>query len=202
MAGEAERDATQILHSLTRGDTSALSRLMPLVYDELHALAAQCLAKARPDQTLQPTALVHEAYLRLIDQSRVRWESAAHFLAVAAQAMQRVLVDHLRNRHARKRGGDWRKITLAEDVALSRERDVDVLALDEALTELAALDERQSQIVVFRFFGGMRMEEVAQVLGISKRTVEEDWRMARAWLHWKLTRGQTTEDGGGAAGST
>ncbi len=191
MAVGPSQEATQILDLLSGGDRAAVDKLMPLVYEQLHALAEHFLVREPPSATLQPTALVHEAFLKLIDQTRVQWQSRAHFLAVAAQAMRRVLLDHWRGKQAAKRGGQWRRVTLDEDVALSRERDLDGIALDEALTELGALDERQGQVVLYRFFGGMTNDEVAHVLGVSTRTVEDEWRMARAWLHRHLSASKT-----------
>ena len=189
MTRDAHPDAERIqalLAELQAGDTQAARRLMPLVYDEFREIAARYLRRERGNHTLQPTALVNEAYLRLIDQSRVQWQGKTHFFAVGAQAMRRVLVDHARSRERLKRGGQRARVTLDEAVALSPERDEDVLALDEALEKLAALDDRQARIVELRFFAGLNVEEVAQLLGVSKRTVEGDWTMARAWLHREL----------------
>ena len=180
---------TETLAQLGEGDETAPARLMPLVYEELRSIAAGYLARAHSTVSLQPTVLVHEAYLRLVDESGIKWQGRAHFRAVAAQAMHHILVDHMRSRLSAKRGGDWRKITLDEGQAVLPERTVDLLALDEALTALAGNDARQCQIVVFRFFGGMTTKEIAHVLGVSSRTVEEDWRMARAWLHRRLSGG-------------
>lgn len=159
---------------------------MPLVYDELRRLANHYLRQERSDHTLQPTALVHEAYLKLIDQSRVDWQNRAHFFGVAAQSMRRILVDHARSHRASKRGGVQQKLALDEAVDYSQPRDIDLLALDDALNLLAKLDERQSQVVELRFFGGLTIEETAAALGVSPATVKVDWSMAKAWLHREI----------------
>jgi RNA polymerase sigma-70 factor (ECF subfamily) len=181
-------DVTQILKKASRGDASAVDRLMPLVYEELRALAESYLQRERPDHTLQATALVHEAYLRLIKQEDVDWRNRAHFFAVAAQAIRRILVDHARGHQSAKRGGDRKRVCLDHDLALP-EPDLDLLALDEALEELARLHERQARIVELHFFGGLSLKEVAEYLGLSSRTIDGDWCMARAWLRSKLREG-------------
>ena len=181
---------TQLLAGLQDGDPSVAARLLPLVYEDFRALALRHLARERAGHTLQPTALVHEAYLKLVDQTRVNWQGRTHFFAVGAQAMRRILVEHARSRRREKRGGDRQRVELDEGAALAPERGVDLLDLDEALRRLEALDERQARVVELRFFGGMNMEEVAQALGVSKRTAEGDWRMARAWLHRELAAGE------------
>ncbi len=181
-------DATQILAELNAGRADAAERLLPLVYDEFRAMAARYLRHERGNHTLQPTALVHEAYMKMVDQSRIDWQGRTHFFAVAAQAMRRVLIDHARHHRRQKRGGGRHKIALDEAVALSPQREEEVLALDEALQRLAEIDARQAKVVELRFFGGLTVEEVAKVLGVSKRTVEGDWTMARAWLKRELTR--------------
>jgi len=160
---------------------------MPLVYDEFRALAAHHLAGERKNHTLQPTALVHEAYLRLIDQTRVDWQGRTHFFAIGSQAIRRVLIDHARGKARAKRGGGMARVTLDDAIALAPQRDEDLLALDEALEKLEKLDPRQAKVVEMRFFGGMTVEEVAEALGVSKRTVEGEWTMARAWLLRELT---------------
>jgi RNA polymerase sigma factor (TIGR02999 family) len=187
-------DVTQILQEVSQGDKDAPARLMPLVYDELRRLADHYLRQERPDHTLQPTALVHEAYLKLIDQSRVEWQSRAHFLGVAAQLMRRILVDHARRHHALKRGGFRQKLSLDEAVDYSQTRDLDLVALDDALNALAQFDERQSRIVELRFFGGLTIEETAEALGISPATVKVDWNMAKAWLRREISRGNEQGD--------
>ncbi len=161
---------------------------MPLVYDELRALAEAYLQRERPDHTLQATALVHEAYMRLIKQEDVDWQNRAHFFAVAAQAIRRILVDHARGHQSAKRGGDRKRVHLDQNLTLP-EPDLDLLALDEALEELARLHERQARIVELHFFGGLSLKEVAEYLGLSSRTIDGDWYMARAWLRSKLREG-------------
>ena len=179
-------DVTEVLNQMRGGDTRAADKLLPLVYDEFRALARHYLSQERGNHTLQPTALVHEAYMKLVDQTRVDWQGRSHFFAVAAQAMRRILVDHARSRQREKRGGGRARVLLDDAVALSPQKDEDVLALDEALERLAALDPRQAKVVELRFFGGMSVEEVAQALSVSKRTVEGDWTFARAWLSREL----------------
>jgi RNA polymerase sigma factor (TIGR02999 family) len=178
----AREDVTRMLIDWSGGDRDAAARLMPLVYDELRQLARQYLQRERPDHTLQATGLVHEAYLRMVDQSTTTWQNRAHFLGVAAQVMRRILVDYARSHRAEKRGGGWDKLAFEEALVPAPERSVDVLALDEALKDLQALDPQQSQIVEMRFFGGLTNEEIGEVLHVSPRTVKREWRMARAWL--------------------
>jgi RNA polymerase sigma factor (TIGR02999 family) len=177
---------TALLRLAEQGDRDVVGRLLPLLYDDLHAQAVRYLAREGKDPVLQPTLLVHEAYLRLVDQSRVHWQGRSHFLAVGAQAMRRVLVDMARERRRLKRGGDRQRITLDDALALSPGRDEDLLAVDEALHRLAELDPRQARIVELRFFAGMTVAEVAEVLGVSKRTVEAEWTAVRAWLRREL----------------
>lgn len=164
-----------------KGDSSALGKLMPLVYKELRQLAKNYMAAERPGHTLQTTALINEAYLRLVDHKEMQWQNRAHFLAVAAQAMRRVLVDHARTRDAAKRGGGAAKASL-EDAARVAARPEELIALDEAMTDLAAIDPRKSQVVELRYFGGLSVEETAEVLGVSPVTVMRDWSTAKAWL--------------------
>lgn len=180
------KDVTQLLLDWSNGDQQALDQLLPLVYDELHRLAEHYMRRERPDHTLQPTALVHEAYLRLIDQQRVRWRNRAHFFAIAAQAMRRILVDHARRHQARKRGSGQR-VPLDEARAVPSLPEMDLVALDEALTRLAEFDPRQSRIVELRFFGGLSIEETASVLQLSPATVKREWQLAKAWLYRALT---------------
>jgi len=187
-------DVTQILQEVSGGDQNAPARLMPLVYDELRRLADHYLRQERPDHTLQPTALVHEAYLKLIDQTRVDWQNRAHFFGVAAQLMRRILVDHARRHRASKRGGFQQKLTLDEAVDYSQPRDLDLVALDDALNALALMDERQSRIVELRFFGGLTIEETAEALNVSPATVKVDWSMAKAWLRREIGRGSDHGD--------
>ena len=179
---------TQILVDLGNGDRSAAKRLMPLVYDELRGLAGWYMQQERADHTLQATAIVHEAYLRLIDQSRVDWKGRAHFFAVAAEMIRRVLVDHAREHDAAKRGGGARKVSLTDSVGASEGPDIELLCLDAALDELGRLKERHRKVVELRFFGGLNIEETAQVLEVSPQTVRSDWRIARAWLRQHLDR--------------
>ena len=192
MRREVEDDLTELLVSLERGGDApspTAADLFPRVYKELRRLAATYLRQERAGQTLQATALVNEAYLRLVDQTRVEWRGRTHFFAVAAQAMRRILVDHARARLCEKRGGDLERVTFIDEVfADSSECGLeDIIALDEALTKLAALDPRQARLVEQRFFGGLSVEEAAAELGISKRTAEGDWMHARAWLNRALT---------------
>lgn len=189
----APGDATAILASVGNGDAAAAARLLPLVYDELRALAGRQMQRESPGQTLQPTALVHEAYLRLVDQTRVDWKGRAHFCAVAATMMRRVLVEHARARNRRKRGEDWQQITLEEaDPASDGPDRVDLLALDEALTRLAKEDEREARVVELRYFAGLDVEQTAIAMDVSPRLVEQDWAMAKVWLKRELSRGDRT----------
>ncbi len=169
---------------------------MPVVYEELRRLAKQHLRRERPDHTLQATALVHEAYLRLVDQRAVTWQNRAHFFGVAAQLMRRILVDYARRRQAAKRGGAALKVSLNELVLAAEERSEEVVALDEALERLAAMDPRQGRVVELRIFSGLTVEETAEVLGISPATVKREWTMARAWLSREIRPGSRGETGG------
>jgi len=185
-------DVTALLLAWNQGDRDALERLMPLVYQELHRIAAAHFRRERPEHTLQATALVHEAYLKLVDQRHARWENRSQFFAVAATLMRRVLVDHARAQAADKRGAGATRLSLgdvAEPRAIGGEADVDVLALNEALDKLAALDPRQARVVELRFFGGLDLEETASTTETSLTTVKRDWIMARAWLYRELGGG-------------
>ncbi len=162
------------------------SRLFPLVYDQLKAVAENYFRRQPANHTLQPTAVVHEAYLRLVDEPNARWNSRAHFLAVAAKAMRHILIDHARHRKTARRGGDCEQRTLVESLTPAPESAVDLLVLDEALTRLTELSERMARVVELRYFGGLTVEEVAQVIGVSKRTIEGDWETARVWLAREL----------------
>jgi RNA polymerase sigma-70 factor, ECF subfamily len=178
---------TQLLIDWSKGDQAALEKLMPLVYDELRRLASNYLRRERASHTLQPTALVNEAYLKLVDQRHAKWQNRAQFFGISAQLMRRILVDHARQHRAAKRGGSKQQrlsITSAERVA--KQPEIDLLALNEALDELTIMDPQQAQIVELKFFGGLSIEETAEVLGISHATVERDWKMARAWLRRQL----------------
>jgi RNA polymerase sigma factor (TIGR02999 family) len=182
------KEITEMLIHWSNGHQEVLADLMPLVYDELRRSAAHYLGRERPDHTLQPTALVHEAYLRLVDQSRVRWQNRAHFFGIAAKLMRQILVDHARANRAAKRGGTAFKLTLDDAAGVCEEGSLDLVALDEALTRLAALDLQQGRIVELRFFGGLTIEEAAEVLQISPATVKREWITAKAWLHCTLTK--------------
>ena len=186
-------DITVLLAELGAGNRTAESRLMPLVYAELRRLAGRYMRRERPDHTLQPTALVHEAYLRLVGQREISWQNRAHFFGVAAQLMRRILVDHARAHRAEKRGGHETKIALEEGLAFAQGKSADLLALDEALTRLAQQDPRQCRAVELRFFAGLSEDEVAEVLGISTRTLKRDWRVARAWLYKEIATVSTSK---------
>lgn len=186
---ESEPDVTQILHEIVDGHQSASERLLPLVYDEMRAIAVRAMREERADHTLQPTALVHEAYLRLVG-SNVEWQGRQHFLATGARAMRRLLINHARDRRAQKRGlGDWARVTLDEAIADVEDRSIDVLALDEAMERLAALDARQATLVELRFFGGLTMNDAAEMLGITIDKARGDWAIAKAWLTRELRKG-------------
>jgi len=185
---EAEGQVTQILRELQNGDKTAEARLIPIVYAELRRLAGYYLRGERSGHTLQPTALVHEAYIRLTGMQGVEWQGRSHFFAVSAHVMRHILVDHARAQAATKRGGDWEPVTLDEARAVSLSRPEQFVALDEALQRLSAMDARQSRIVELRFFGGLTEEEIAEVLGLSTRTIKRDWRLARAWLYDQIAR--------------
>lgn len=180
-------DVTQLLVNWNQGDPKALEALTPLVYDELRKLARRYLRRERPDHTLQSTALVHEAYLRMVDQRQVRWQNRAHFFGVAAQIIRRILVDHARAHNADKRGADAVKLPLDEAMAIPEARQIDLVALDDSLNSLASFDLQQGRIVELRFFGGLSIEETAEVLGVSPATVKRDWAMAKAWLYRDMT---------------
>ena len=191
MTQPSPQDITRMLIDWSNGDSEALSKLMPVVYAELRRQAVRHLRRERAGHTLQPTDLIHEAYLRLVDQNNVRWQNRAHFYAVAAQSMRRILVDHARRRHRAKRGGSLAVVLpLNEELLMAEQSDVDLLALDEALTRLAAIDQRQSQIVELRFFSGLTIEETATVIGASRTTVKDDLNMAKAWLRRELGGGR------------
>jgi len=184
---QAPQNVTQLLIGWGQGDKEALDRLVPIVYDELRRQAARYLRHERAGHTLQTTALIHEAYIRLIDQKNVHWQNRAHFFGIAAQLMRRILVDHARTRKRAKRGGSDIRVPLEDAVAIARAPQLDVVALDEALNRLAEIDEQQGKIVELRFFSGLTVEETAEVLGISPATVKRDWSMAKAWLHREIS---------------
>jgi RNA polymerase sigma factor (TIGR02999 family) len=191
MTPPPSENVTQLLKAWSSGDRAALDRLVTAVYEELKRQAARYLRNERPGHTLETTALVHEAFLRLVDQRQVEWQNRAHFFGVAAQLMRRILVDHARGRRAAKRGGAAVAVTLdsgAEQI-VPQESGVDMLALDDALTRLSSLDAEQAHIVELRYFAGLSIEETATVLGVSPATVKRDWSMARAWLKRELSPG-------------
>jgi RNA polymerase sigma factor (TIGR02999 family) len=184
---------TELLLRWSGGDGEAREKLVPLVYEELRRLARNCLAGQRQGHTLQSTALVHEAYLRLADHTSVRWNNRVHFFAVAATLMRRILVDHARMKHAKKRGGDCTTLVLNEAVALPKQKkDVDLIALDEALNSLATLDPRQCRLVELRFFAGLSIDETSKVLEISPATIKREWATARIWLLREMSRSAQT----------
>jgi RNA polymerase sigma factor (TIGR02999 family) len=185
---ESVDDITTLLVAWGQGDEAALQQLIPLVHRELHQIAGRCLKRERPGHTLQPTALVNEAYLRLIDVRRVDWKNRTHFLAMSARLMRRVLVDFARSRQYQKRGGGVMRVSLDEAHRVSTERGQDLVALDEALSALSAIDERKARVIELRFFGGLTVEETAEVLDVSRDTVLRDWRLARAWLMQELLK--------------
>ncbi len=180
-------EVTQLLLEWNAGNHDALEKLMPLVYKELRRLAHQYLGKERAGHTLLTTDLVHEAYLRLVDQQRVRWQNRAHFYGIAAKLMRRILVDHARGKKRIKRGAGAQRVSLDEAAVVASQSKVDILALDEALTRLAEIDQRKARVVELRFFGGLEVEEAAEFLRLSPITVLRDWKMAKAWLHRALS---------------
>lgn len=191
MPNEQTHEVTKILQEWSKGDHQAAERLFQLVYDELKRQARKHLSRERADHTLQPTALVHEAYLKLVDQTVLKAENRAHFYGIAARVMRRILVDHARQHNAEKRGGAAQKLSL-DDVDISlKQNSSDLIALDEALTNLAKFDERKSRVVELLYFGGMENEEAAQVLGVSEKTIRRDWQMAKMWLSRELSLNAT-----------
>ena len=188
-------EVTQLLKAWGQGDGDALARLIPLVQEELHRLAHRYMSREKPDHTLQTTALVNEIYLRLVDLAQVNWQDRAHFFAISARMMRRILTDFARARNYQKRGGTALHVSFDEGLAVSKEQDAEIMAIDEALVALAAVDARKSQVVELRFFGGLSVEETAEVLKVSPETVKRDWRLAKAWLHRALS-GEKKDDGG------
>ena len=187
---EVPKDAeniTDLLVSYGRGDKESLDKLMPVVYDELRRQAARYLRREQPGHTLQTTALIHEAYVRMVDQRNVQWQNRAHFFGIAAQMMRRILVDHARTKKRAKRGGSDIRVSLDDATVAVKGQDLDVVAVDEALTRLEKFDKQQSRVVELRFFSGLTVEETAEVMGISPATVKRDWSMAKAWLHRELS---------------
>jgi RNA polymerase sigma factor (TIGR02999 family) len=182
-----ERDITGLLHACSDGDREAFERLIPMVYEDLRAIAHNRLARERPDFTLNTTGIVHEAYIRLVPQATATWRDRAHFFAVSSKVIRGLLIDHLRARNAAKRGGGAIELPISDDLHGAAPRTVDLVALDEALTRLGDMDPRLEQVVEYRFFGGLTMEETAEALGTSLRTAERDWRRARAYLYEALS---------------
>lgn len=194
MTAPSHQGVTQLLKAWGNGEQQALDELVPLVYNELRRLAHRYMGRERSAHLLQPTALVHEAYERLVDLKDVSWQNRAHFFGVSAQVMRRILVDYARSRRSGKRGGEWRQVPLNEAVAVFRDRRTDIVALDDALHTLAEIDTRKSSVVEMRFFGGLSIKEVAEVLKVSPETVLRDWRLARVWLLRELGKGTADED--------
>jgi RNA polymerase sigma factor (TIGR02999 family) len=194
MASPSPHGVTRLLKAWSGGEQEALEQLVPLVYHELHRLAHRYMATERHGHTLQSTALVHEAYQRLIDLQDMNWQNRAHFFAVSAQLMRRILVDYARSRRYSKRGGELRRVALNEAVAVFRDRRQDVVALDDALCALARIDARKAQVVELRFFGGLSVDETAEVLHVSSDTVLRDWRLAKTWLLRELSNREEDQD--------
>ena len=188
MGQTSTNEITKLLHGWQGGDGAALDALVPVVYKELRRLAHYELRKERPDHTLQSTALVHEAYFRLVGRDLPQWEGRTHFFAIAAQLMRQILVDYARRRRASKRGSGVCMLTLDDAMAMPQGKDVDVVAVDDALNTLAEVDPRQSRVVELRFFAGLSLEETSEVMGIATATVQRDWTAARAWLHREISR--------------
>jgi RNA polymerase sigma factor (TIGR02999 family) len=186
---DSRGEVTRLLDEIGHGKADAMEKLLPLVYDELRRLASVYFRRERSDHTLQPTALVHEAYLKLVDQRIVRWESRGHFLGVAATLMRRILMDYARGHDAVKRGGLQQRVLLDDGMALTEQRAVEMIALDSALTQLALIDPEQARIVELRFFGGLSVEETAEVLNMSTATVKRYWNSAKAWLYREIEKG-------------
>jgi RNA polymerase sigma factor (TIGR02999 family) len=187
-------EVTQLLLDWGNGDKAALDKLVPVVYQELRRLARHYMRRERPGHTLQTSALVNEAYMRLVDYEHMRWQSRAHFFAVAAQAMRRILVEHARKRHFAKRGGGAVRVSFDEAATVSGKQAADLIALDDALTSLETIDPRKSRIVELRYIGGLNIEETAEALAISPATVQREWRSAKAWLYREIKQGETIDE--------
>lgn len=184
MSEHSPDQITQMLLELTDGNKEVVNQILPHIYDELRKLASSYLRKERSNHTLQPTALVHEAYMKLIDQNRVQWQNRAHFFGIAAQVMRRILMDHARKHTADKRGGEFEKLPIEEEILIvSQDKSSELIALDEALEELAKIDPDKAKIVELRYFGGLSIEETAEVMGVSVPTINRHWKMAKAWLY-------------------
>ena len=188
MSSTSPQEVTRLLLDWREGNHAALNQLLPIVYSELHQQAARYLRRERPDHTLQATALVHEAYLQLIDQAQVNYQNRAHFFGAAAQAMRRILVDHARAHQAEKRGAGEANLPLDEAIGVAENRSADLIALDDALNELAQMDPQQSRVVELRYFGGLSIEETAIALNISPATVKREWNLAKVWLHHEIKK--------------
>lgn len=189
MSENSQPDITQMLIEMTDGNTEVVNQILPLIYSELRKLASSYLRRERSDHTLQPTALVNEAYLKLIDQKKVVWQNRAHFFGIAAQVMRRILLDHARKHTAEKRGGAAEVLPIEEEIlVVSHEKSAELIALDEALENLAKMDEQKAKIVELRYFGGLSIEETAEVMGVSVPTINRQWRMAKAWLYGQVAR--------------
>lgn len=188
MKKRSSDEVSELLIAWSNGDQAALDKLIPLVYQELHQLASRYMRQEDPGHTLQTSALVNEAYLKLVDQRNVKWQNRAHFFAIAAQLMRRILVDHARTRTRVKRGGDQKKISFDETAIASNEKAAEFIALDDALTALAKLDAQKSRIVEMKIFCGLNIEEIAEVEKVSPSTIEREWRKAKAWLHTEIQR--------------
>ncbi len=189
MSQESTHDITRMLIELTDGNTEVVNSILPHIYDELRRLAGSYLRRERADHTLQPTALVHEAYMKLIDQKKVKWQNRAHFFGIAAQVMRRILLDHARKHKADKRGGEAEKLPLEEEIlVVSHEKSNELIALDDALDALAAIDPQKAKIVELRYFGGLSIEETAEVMGVSVPTINRQWRTAKAWLYGQIAK--------------
>jgi RNA polymerase sigma factor (TIGR02999 family) len=189
MGGVSTKSVTALLQCWGQGDSAALEKLLPLVYNELRRIANRQLRRERPDHTLQPTVLVHEVYLKLVDQNRMEWRNRAQFYGVAAQLIRRILVDRVRDQRTAKRGAGAVKLTLEEAAFEPAGRDIDLIKLDDALLSLSRKDEQQSRVVEMRFFGGLSIEETAEALGVSASTVKRDWLAAKAWLYRHMSKG-------------
>ena len=189
MSTASPQDVTRLLQAWSRGEQSALEKLVPIVYRELHLRARRCMAREREQHSLQTTALIHEAYLRLVGSSPVAWQSRSHFFAIAARLMRRILVDRARARRSQKRGGATRRVSFDEELVVASPPDRDLVSLDDALTALAAVDERKAKVVELRFFGGLSVEETAELLRVSPQTVLRDWKLSKAWLLREMKRG-------------
>ena len=195
MDGRGSQEVTLLLQAWRGGDEGALAKLVPLVYGELHRIAHRYMARERVGHTLQTTAVVNEAYLRLIDARQVEWKDRAHFLAISAKLMRRILVEFARSRGRNKRGGDVHKVELDEAMLVPPQRGTDLAALDDALTALAAIDERKARVIELRFFGGLSVEETAEVLNVSPDTIMRDWRLAKVWLWREMKHGAELDQG-------